>query len=92
MRSSKGIRSWQRTQGQWCETVSISFDFKFSHFKRTGSVYKWDGVRWVKVATKVVQPTGDDQITWATASGFGNGTYVLIIFNYGVPTVVAAIG
>lgn len=69
------------------ETVSVKFDFKFSNYMWTGSIYKWDGVRWVKLATKLVAPGADESITWATATGVGNGTYALIIGNYGVPTV-----
>jgi hypothetical protein len=68
------------------ETVSISFDFKFYNYMWKGSIYKWDGTRWVKLATKTVLPKGDETITWATATGVGNGTYALIIGNYGVPT------
>lgn len=71
------------------ETVSIKFDFKFYNYMWKGSIFKWDGAKWVKVATKVVAPVGDEQITWATATGVGNGTYALIIGNYGVPTVEA---
>jgi hypothetical protein len=70
------------------ETVSISFDFKFYNYLWKGSIYKWDGTKWVKLATKVVLPKGDDTITWATATGVSNGTYALIIGNYGVPTIV----
>lgn len=68
------------------ETVSISFDFKFYNYMWKGNIYKWDGTRWVKLVTKVVMPVGDEIVTWATASGVGNGTYALIIGNYGVPT------
>ncbi len=67
------------------ETVSLSFDYKFYNFKWTGSVYMWSGTKWVKLATKTVLPTGDDSMTWATVSGVGNGTYALIIGNYGLP-------
>lgn len=67
------------------ETVSLSFDYKFYNFKWTGAVYSWDGTKWVKLATKTVLPTGDESMTWATVSGVGNGTYALIIGNYGVP-------
>jgi hypothetical protein len=67
------------------ETVSLSFDYKFYNFKWTGSVYSWNGTKWVKLATKTVLPAGDETMTWATVSGVGNGTYALIIGNYGVP-------
>lgn len=72
------------------ETVTISFDFKFYNYMWKGSIYKWDGARWVKLDTKVVLPKGDETMTWATATGVGNGTYALIIGNYGVPTVAPA--
>lgn len=68
------------------ETVSVSFDFKFSNYLWKGSIYKWDGAKWVKLVTKVTAPAADESTTWATASGVGNGTYALIIANYGVPT------
>ncbi len=71
------------------ETVNIKFDFKFSNYMWKGSIYKWNGTKWVKLVTKVVAPVGDEQVTWATAAGVGNGTYALIIGNYGVPTVAA---
>ena len=70
------------------ETVTISFDFKFYNYMWKGSIYKWDGARWVKLATRVGLPKADETMTWATATGVGNGTYALIIGNYGVPTVV----
>jgi len=69
------------------ETVSVKFDFKFYNHEWNGSIYKWDGTRWVKLATTVVPPAADESITWATASGVGNGIYVLIIGNYGVPKI-----
>lgn len=67
------------------ETVSLTFDFKFYNYMWNGSVYKWSGTQWVKLATKTVLPTGDETMTWATVSSVGNGTYALIIGNYGVP-------
>ena len=67
------------------ETVSLSFDYKFYNFKWVGAIYSWNGTKWVKLATKTVLPTGDESMTWATVSGVGNGTYALIIGNYGVP-------
>lgn len=67
------------------ETVSLSFDYKFYNFMWKGSVYMWNGTQWVKLATKTVVPSGDGGSTWATVSGVGNGTYALIIGNYGVP-------
>lgn len=69
------------------ETVSVKFDFKYYNHMWKGSIYKWDGTRWVKLATTVVPPAADESITWATASGVGNGKYVLIIGNYGVPKI-----
>lgn len=67
------------------ETVSLSFDYKFYNYKWVGAIYSWNGTKWVKLATKTVLPTGDEIMTWATVSGVGNGTYALIIGNYGVP-------
>ncbi len=67
------------------ETVSLSFDYKFYNFKWSGAIYSWNGTKWVKLATKTVLPTGDESMTWATTSGVGNGTYALIIGNYGLP-------
>lgn len=67
------------------ETVSLSFDYKFYNFMWTGAVYSWNGTKWVKLPTKTVVPVGDDSMTWATVSGVGNGTYALIIGNYGLP-------
>lgn len=67
------------------ETVSLSFDYKFYNFKWVGAVYSWNGTKWVKLPTKTVLPAGDETMTWATVSGVGNGTYALIIGNYGVP-------
>ncbi len=73
------------------ETVTISFDYKFYNFMWKGSIYKWDGTRWMKLDTKVVLPKADETMTWATATGVGNGTYALIIGNYGVPAVPTVI-
>lgn len=67
------------------ETVSLSFDYKFYNFKWVGAIYSWNGTKWVRLATKTVLPSGDETMTWATVSGVGNGTYALIIGNYGVP-------
>jgi hypothetical protein len=67
------------------ETVSLSFDYKLYNFKWAGAVYSWNGTKWVKLATKTVLPTGDETMTWATVSGVGNGTYALIVGNYGLP-------
>ena len=66
------------------ETAKVSFDFRFSNFDWRGYVYQWNGSRWVKLAT-TVSGGGEAVTTWANASNLGNGTYALIIFNYGVP-------
>lgn len=80
--SGSGIKVSDLKEG---ETVSLSLDYKFYNFKWTGAIYSWNGTKWVKLATTTVLPTGDESMTWATVSGVGNGTYALIIGNYGVP-------
>lgn len=72
------------------ETVNLKFDHRYYNFMWTGSIYSWSGTKWVKVPTTVVLPKGDDSMTLATASGVGNGTYVLIIGNYGLPATEVA--
>lgn len=69
------------------ETVNLTFDYYFYNFMWKGSIYKWSGTQWVKLATTVV-PEGADGVTaWAKVNGVGNGIYALIIGNYGVPPV-----
>jgi hypothetical protein len=68
------------------ETVNLSFDFKFYNYDWSGSIYMWTGTMWKKLPTTVTKPGPDGGTTWASVSGVGNGTYALIIFNYGNPT------
>jgi hypothetical protein len=66
------------------ETVTVSFDFYAYLHKWAGSIYQWSGAKWMKLPTTVT--LGEDGgTTWATSSGLGNGTYALIIGNYGPP-------
>jgi len=82
--SGNGIRVSGLKAG---ETVSLTFDYYFYNFMWSGSIYKWSGTQWMKLATTVI-PAGADGVTsWAKVSGVGNGTYALIIGNYGLPPV-----
>lgn len=71
-----GLKSWQ--------TAKVCFDFRFSDYKWAGGVYMWNGTKWVKMTTTVT-PGAEGLPTWACVSGVGNGTYALIIGNYGLP-------
>jgi hypothetical protein len=71
------------------EKVKACFDFPGYNYKWSGSVFKWNGTKWVKQATTF---TNDPAATpTACASGLGNGTYALIIYYWGPKenTVVA---
>jgi len=69
------------------ETVKLSFDFPYYSYKWAGSIYKWNGLKWVKLATTIT--LGDEGSgPRASVSGVGNGTYALIMGNYGLPDVV----
>jgi hypothetical protein len=61
------------------DTVSLTFSFPTYRYGWTGSIYQWSGSAWVKVATTIVAPTGENSMYYATASGLGNGTYALIM-------------
>jgi hypothetical protein len=73
-----GLKSWQ--------TAKVCFDFRYSGYKWAGGVYMWNGTKWVKMSTTVI-PATEGLPTLACVSGVGNGTYALIIGNYGLPEV-----
>lgn len=72
------------------EQVKACFDFRGYQFKWTGSVFMWNGTKWVKQATTFTDDPA--ATTKACATNLGNGTYALIIYYWGpqeiiVPTV-----
>jgi len=75
------------------EKAKACFYFTGYNYSWAGSVFKWNGTRWVKQVTTI---TNDPAATpMACASGLGNGTYALIIYYWGpkenlviAPTVV----
>jgi hypothetical protein len=68
------------------QTVKVTFNFPFYNFDWAGSIYMWTGTKWMKMTTLFTTGT-DGTSPSASVSGAGNGVYVLIMGNYGLPEV-----
>jgi hypothetical protein len=68
------------------EKVKACFEFRGYQYKWAGSIFKWNGTKWVKQATTFTDdPAGT---TNACATNLGNGTYALIIYYWGPQEMV----
>jgi hypothetical protein len=65
------------------EKVNLSFNFRDNNYEWAGSIYRWNGLVWMKVPTSVTVGK-DGAITWASASVEDNSVYALIMGSYGV--------
>jgi hypothetical protein len=54
------------------------FPFPTYYYGWRGSVYGWDGAKWVKYSTTITEGE-DGAVTTACAKTFGNGTYALLV-------------
>jgi hypothetical protein len=65
------------------ERVKVCFYFPNYNYKWMGSIFMWNGAKWVKQDTTI---TNDPEGTaMACASDLGNGTYALITYYWGPP-------
>jgi len=67
------------------QTVNLSFAFPTYQYGWSGSIYQWDGSKWVALTTTVVAPTGENSLYYVTTNKVHNGTYALLI-HYTQPT------